>query len=80
MDSISDALLDELAAAAVGLACRLPVPTDSIARPETPQEPDNGLAKLAATLIVAGSWVHRGRFRGVTSWAAGRPRYRKDPE
>jgi hypothetical protein len=80
MDSISDALLDELAVAAIGLACRLPVPADSIARPESPQESGKGLAKLAATLIFAGSWGHRAHSRGVTSGPVGRPRYRKDPE
>jgi hypothetical protein len=80
MDSISDALLDELAAAAVGLAGRLAVPVDPVARPAAPLEPGAGLMKLAATLIVAGSWGHRGRFRGVTSRPAGTPLYRKDPE
>jgi hypothetical protein len=80
MDSISDGLTDELAAAALGLAGRLAVPADSIAGPETPREPHDVLAKLAATLIVAGSWAHRGRFRSVTSRQAGRPRYRNDPE
>jgi hypothetical protein len=76
---VSDALLDELAAA-VGSPGRLAVPADPIARPETPQEPGKGLAKLAATLIVTGSWSHRARFRGVTSQKAGRPCERKESE
>jgi hypothetical protein len=80
MGAISDALLDELAAAAVGSPGRLAVPADAIARPETPPEPGNGLAKWAATLIVAGSWGHRARFRRFTSRPAGRPRYRKESE
>ena len=45
---------------------------------EAPQEPGKALANLAATLIVAGSWGHRARFRGVTSRRAGWPRDRKD--
>jgi hypothetical protein len=73
-------LLDELAAAAVGSLGRLAVPTDPFARPETPQEPGKGLAKWAATLIVAGSWGHRARSRGVTRRPAGRPRERKESE
>jgi hypothetical protein len=80
MDSISDALLDELIAAAVESPGRLAVPADPIARPETPPEPGKDLAKLAATLIVAGSWGYRARFRGVTSRPAGRRRGRKELE
>jgi hypothetical protein len=80
MDSFSEAVLDELAAAAVGRPGRPIIPADPIARPETPPEPGKGLAKLAATLIVAGSWGHLGRFRGVTSRRAGRPRERKESE
>jgi hypothetical protein len=80
IDSISDALLDELAAAAVGLAGGRPVPADPIARPETPREPREGMAHLAATLIVAGSWAHRARFRRPTIRQARTPRYRQDSE
>jgi hypothetical protein len=79
-DSITDALLGDWAVAAVGLAGRVALPADSIVRREEPQEPRDVLAKLAATLIVAGSWGHRARFRGVTSGPAGRLRYRKEPE
>jgi hypothetical protein len=79
-DSFSDAVLDELAAEAVGLAGHRPVPADPIARLEPPPEPGKGLAKLAATLIVAGLWGHPARFRGATSRPAGRPRSRKDSE
>jgi hypothetical protein len=78
MGSISDAVLDELAAAVVGSPGRRAVPADPIARPETPQEAGKSLAKWAATLIVAGSWGHRARFRGATSRPAGRPRHRKE--
>jgi hypothetical protein len=80
MDAISDAMLDELAAAVLGSPGRLAVPADPIARPETHQEPGKGLAKWAATLIVAGSWGHRTRSRGVTSRPVGRPGYRKESE
>jgi hypothetical protein len=80
MDSIPDALTDERAAAAFGSAGRLAVPVDPAARPAAPAEPGAGLAKLAATLIVAGSWGHRGRFRGVMSRPSGKLRCRKDPE
>jgi hypothetical protein len=80
MDSISNALLDELAGAAVGLPCHLAVPADPIVRPETPPEPGKGLAKSAATLIVTGSWGHHARFRGVASREAERPRERKESE
>jgi hypothetical protein len=80
MDSISDASLDEVAAAAVGSSVRLPVPADPIARPEPPPEPGKDLARLAATVIVAGSWGHRARFRAVTSRQAGRPRDRQDSQ
>jgi hypothetical protein len=80
MDAISDAMLDELAAAAVGSPGRRAVPADPIARPETPQEPGAGRETLAATLIGAGSWVHRARFRGVTSRPVGRLRERKESE
>jgi hypothetical protein len=76
MGAVSDAVLDELAAAVVGSPGRLAVPTDPIARPETRPEPAQGLAKLAATLIVAGSWGHRARFRGATRRRAGRPLFR----
>jgi hypothetical protein len=76
----SDVVLDGLAAAVVGSTARLGVPADPIARPETPPEPGKGLAKLAVTLVVAGSWGHRARFRRVTSQPAERPRYRKDSE
>jgi hypothetical protein len=37
-----DAILDELAAAAVGSPGRRAIPADPIARPETPQEPGTG--------------------------------------
>jgi virginiamycin B lyase len=80
MDAMCDSVLDELAAATVGWPGLMAVPVDPVARPAAPPEPSVGLAKLAATLIVAGSWGHCGRFRGVTSRPAGRPRYRKDPE
>jgi hypothetical protein len=80
VDTISEALLEELPAAAVGSPGRLAVPADPIVRLETPQEPGKGLARLAATLIVAFSWDHRARFRGVTSRQARRPRCRKDAE
>jgi hypothetical protein len=80
IDTISDRLLDELAAAVVGPPGRPVVPADPIARPETSQQPGNVLAKLAATLIVAGSWGHSARFRGVTSRPPGRPRDRKESE
>jgi hypothetical protein len=80
MDTISDAVLDELAAAAVGWHGGLAVPADRIARPETPPEPGKGLAELAATLILTGSWGHLARFRGVMSRRAGRPRERKESE
>jgi hypothetical protein len=77
-DAISDSVLDELAAAAVGATGRRAVPADPIARSETPQEPGKGLAQWAATLIVAGSWSRRARFRGVSSRQAGRPRDREE--
>jgi hypothetical protein len=77
MDAMSDAMLDDLAAAVVGWPGRPAVPADPIARPEASREPAEGLARLAATLIVAGSWSHRARFRGATRRQAGRPRYRK---
>jgi RHS repeat-associated protein len=80
MDVISDAMLDELAAAVVRSPCRLAVSADSIARPECPPEPGKGLAKLAATLIVAGTWCHRDRFRRVTTRPARTLRYRKESE
>jgi hypothetical protein len=80
MDTMSDGWLDELAAAVVVSSGRVAVPADPITRPETPPEPDKGLAKLAATLIVAGSWSHRARFRGATSRHAGRPGYHKESE
>jgi hypothetical protein len=80
MDAISDSLLDELAAVAIGWPGRRIIPAEPIARPEMPQEPGEGLAQLAATLVVAGSWAHRARFRGVTSRPAGRPRDRKGSE
>jgi hypothetical protein len=79
MDAISDALLDELAAV-VGSPGNLAVPADPIARPETPPEPGQGLAKLAATLIVTSPWAYRARFRGITSRQVGRPRERKELE
>jgi hypothetical protein len=75
MDAISDSVLDELAVAVVGSPGRLAA-ADPIARPETPREPGKGLAKWAATLIVAGSWGQRARFQGVTIRLAGRPRRR----
>jgi hypothetical protein len=78
--TISDAVLDELAAAAIGLPGRMAVPADPFIRQERPREPGKGLAKWAATLIVAGSWGHRGRSRGVTSRRAGRPREREESE
>jgi hypothetical protein len=80
MDAISDSVLDELAAAVIGSAGRVAVPADPIARPETPPARGKGLAKLAATLIVAGSWGHRARFRGVTSRPAVKLRERKQSE
>jgi hypothetical protein len=82
MDAMSDSVLDELVAAAVGWSGVMAVPVDPVARPAAPPEPGAGLAKLAATLIVAGSWGHRGRFRDITRarGPARRPRYRKDPE
>jgi hypothetical protein len=78
MDSISEAWLDALAAAAAGLPGRPTVHADPIARAGSPQEPDEGLVKLAATLIVAGSWGYRALSRGAVSRRAGRPRDRKD--
>jgi hypothetical protein len=80
MDTISDAALDELAAAVVGSPGRPAVPADPIARPETPPEPGKGLANWAATLVVAGSWGHRARFRVVMSRPAGSPRDRKESD
>jgi hypothetical protein len=80
IDSISEVWFDELAAAAVGLPGLPTVTADPIARAGSPQEPDEGLVKLAATLIVAGSWGYRARFRGAMSRGAGRPRDRKDLE
>jgi hypothetical protein len=77
---ISGAVLDELSAEVVGWLGRGAVPGDSTARLVRPRQPGAGLAGLAATLIVAGSWSHRARFRGVTRRQAGRPRYRKDSE
>jgi hypothetical protein len=67
MGALSDAVLDELAAAVVGSPRRLDVRSDPIARPETAQQPGTSLTKLAATLIVAGSWGYRARSRGVAS-------------
>jgi hypothetical protein len=72
--------LDELAAAAVRSAGRLEVLAAPIARPETSQGRGKGMAHLAATLIVAGAWAHRARFRGATSRRARAPRYRKHSE
>jgi hypothetical protein len=80
MDTMSDRWLDEVAAAVVRSAGRVAVPADPIARSETPPGPGAGLARLAATLVVAGSWGHRPRFRRVTSRQAGRPRERKESE
>jgi hypothetical protein len=77
-DAISDVVLDELATSAVRLPVRLAVSVDSIVRTEPSQEPGERLAKLAATLIVAGSWGHRARFGGVTSRQAGRRRDRTE--
>jgi hypothetical protein len=79
-DSRSNAPRDDLAAAAVGLAGRLPASVDPNARPETRQERDNAVAKLAATLIVAGSCAFGARYRGVRSWQSRRPRERRAPE
>jgi hypothetical protein len=79
-DAMYDSVLDELVAAAVGWSGLMAVPVDPVARPAALPEPGAGLAKLAATLIVAGSWAHRGRFRDFTRGPARRPRYRKDPE
>jgi hypothetical protein len=75
----SDVTPDERAAA-VGWRKPMAVPGDPIARPANPREPGVALAKLAATLIVAGSWGHRARFRGVMSRSAGRPRDQKESE
>jgi hypothetical protein len=80
VDAMCDSELDELAAAAVGWPGLMAAPVDPVARPAAPREPVGGLAKLAATLIVASSWVHRGGLRGVRSGQAGRPRLGKDPE
>jgi hypothetical protein len=79
-DSPPDALLDDLAADAVGFPGRLPIAVDAITRSEIMPERGEGLAKLAAILVVAGSWGYRAHFRGVTSWPAGTPRYRKESE
>jgi hypothetical protein len=68
---VSDAVLDELAAEAVGLLGRAAVPHNSIARAQTPRQRGAGLAGLAATLIVAGSWGRRARFRGASGRRAG---------
>jgi hypothetical protein len=77
-DAISDVVRDGQATSAVRLPVRLTVPVDSIVRTEPSQEPGERLAKLAATLIVAGSWGHRARFGGVTSRQAGRRRDRTE--
>jgi hypothetical protein len=74
MHAISDVVIDEVATSAVRLPKSLAIPFDLIVRSETPQEASGGLAKLAAILIVAGSWGHRARFRGVTSRQGVRPR------
>jgi hypothetical protein len=64
---VADAMLDELAAEAIGLPGWAAIPGDSTARPTPPREPGAGLAGLAATLIAAGSWGYRARFRSVRS-------------
>jgi hypothetical protein len=79
-DSLSDAVLDELAAAAVGWPGRPIIPADPIVVRESPRELAGGLEKLAATLVVAGSWGQCVRFRGVASRPAGRLRDRKGSE
>jgi hypothetical protein len=63
---ISDAAPDELAVVAVGWTAPSVVPADPIVVQERPRESAGGLAKLAATLIVAGSRGYRAHSRGVT--------------
>jgi len=72
------AALDELAAEAVGWPGRTDVPADPGAPPVTRPGPSGSLTRLAVTLVVAGSWGGRARFRGVTSRQAGRPRDSKE--
>jgi hypothetical protein len=74
-----DAAPGELAAA-IGWRRPMAVLGDPIVWPADPREPGEALAKLAATLIVAGSWGHRAGFRGITSRPAERPRERKQSE
>ncbi len=64
MDSLSDTVLDELAADAVGWPGRTAVSSGPIARPAPSPEPGGGLTKLAATLIVAGSRGYLARSGG----------------
>jgi hypothetical protein len=80
MDARSDAALDELAAETIGWPGRPMVLADPIVEHETPRESGGGVAKLAATLIVAGSWCYGARFRGTSSRPVGRPGYRKESE
>jgi hypothetical protein len=63
--AFADTVLDELAAEAIGLPSRGGIPGDNTARPAPPREPGAGLAGLAATLIVTGSWGFRARFRSI---------------
>lgn len=66
--------LAELAAEAVGWPGRMAVSADPIAPPATRPGPAGGPARLAAALVVAGSWAHRARLRAATSRRAERPR------
>jgi hypothetical protein len=67
---VSGMVLDELAVEAVGQTSGAAIVGG----------PGGGLAKLGATLIVAASWRHHWRFKGVTSRPSGRPRDRKKSE
>jgi streptogramin lyase len=77
MDAISESVLDELAAAVVASPGRLAISADGIVRHETPRGSVGSLVKLAATVVVAGCWGHRARFRGASSRDATMRRDRK---
>ena len=78
--SISDAVFDEPAAKAIGWPGRVAVPVDPSSDRRHREHPGEALPRLAAALILAGSWGHRARFRGVTSRRAGRPPEGKESE
>jgi hypothetical protein len=61
----------QLAADAVMSTGRLAAPPDSVVVPAFTRGQGEGLAVLAATMFMAGSWCDRVRFRGIsTRWAA----------